>query len=79
MQKTLKEMLIEAGYPESEMDHEMDHHYSDLYVYVIPLTTKVIKKWCKAHDYRMAWHCPIFKDQITGRMMYDCAFQWYEK
>ena len=79
MQKTLKEMLIEAGYPESEMDHEMDHYYSDLYVYVTPLTTKVIKEWCKAHDYRMAWHCPIFKDQITGRMMYDCAFQWYEK
>lgn len=79
MQKTLKEMLIEAGYPEGEMDHEMDHHYSDLYVYVTPLTTKVIKEWCKAHDYRMAWHCPAFKDQITGRMMYDCAFQWYEK
>ena len=22
--------------------------------------------------------CPTFKDQITGKMMYDCAFQWYE-
>nr|WP_142411344.1 hypothetical protein [Clostridium sp. Marseille-P7770] len=74
MLKTLKEMLIEAGYSEGEMDH----HESDLYVYITPLTTKVIEEWCKAHDYRMAWHCPIFKDQITGRMMYDCAFQWYE-
>ena len=23
------------------------------------------------------WHCPTFKDQITGRTMYDCAFQYY--
>ena len=76
MLKTLKEMLIEAGYPESEMYHPS--YGSDLYVYVTPLTTKVIEEWCKAHDYRMAWHCPTFKDQITGKMMYDCAFQWYE-
>lgn len=74
MQKILMEMLIEAGYPKEEIDH----HDSDLYVYVTPLTTNVIKEWCKAHDYRMAWHCPIFKDKITGKMMYDCAFQWYE-
>ena len=74
MQKTLMEMLIEAGYPKEEMDH----HCSDLYLYVTSLTTKVIEEWCKAHDYRMAWHCPTFRDQITGKMMYDCAFQWYE-
>ncbi len=74
MQKTLMEMLIEAGYPKEEMDH----YYSDLYVYVTPLTTNVIEEWCKAHGYRMAWHCRTFKDQITGKMMYDCAFQWYE-
>ena len=74
MQKTLMEMLIEAGYPKEEMDH----HDSDLYVYVTPLTTKVIEEWCKTHDYRMAWHCSTFRDQITGKMMYDCAFQWYE-
>lgn len=74
MQKTLMEMLIEAGYPKEEMDH----HCSDLYVYVTPLTTRVIEEWCKTHDYRMSWFCPTFKDQITGKMMYDCAFQWYE-
>lgn len=74
MQKTLKEMLIEVGYPESEMYH----HESDLYVYVTPLTTKVIEEWCKVNGYRKEWHCPIFKDQIAGKMMYDCAFQWYE-
>lgn len=37
------EMLIEAGCPKEEMDH----HCSDLYVYVTPLTTKVIEEWCK--------------------------------
>lgn len=72
--RTLKEMLILAGYPESEMYH----HESDLYVYVTQLTTKVIKRWCAGHGYRMEWHCPIFIDQITGKRMYDCAFQWYE-
>lgn len=50
MRKTLMEMLIEAGYPKEEMDH----HCSDLYVYVTPLTTKVIEEWCKVYDYRMA-------------------------
>lgn len=54
MQKTLMEMLIEAGYPKEEMYHPS--YGSDLYVYVAPLTTKVIEEWCKAHDYRMAWH-----------------------
>lgn len=72
--QTLKERLIEAGYPESEMGH----WYSDLYVYVTPLTTKVIEEWCNEHGYSRSWHCPIFKDQITGRAMYDCAFNWYE-
>lgn len=76
MPKTLKEMLLEAGYPESEMYHPS--YGSDLYVYVTQLTTKIIEGWCKEHNYRMDWFCPIFKDQITGRMMYDCAFQWYE-
>lgn len=73
--KTLMELLIEAGYPESEMDH----HESDLYVYVTPVTTKVINEWCKENEYRREWHCPVFTDQITGRKMYDCAFQYYKR
>lgn len=72
----LKEKLIKAGYPKEEMYH---HSYgSDLYVYVTPLTTKVIEEWCNENGFSKNWHCPIFKDQITGRAMYDCAFQWYE-
>lgn len=74
-EKTLKQMLLDAGYPENEMFH----HYADLYVYVTPVTTRVIDEWCKEHGYTKSWHCPKFKDQITGKSMYDCAFQWYEE
>lgn len=74
-EKSLKQMLLDAGYPESEMYH----HYADLYVYVTPVTTKVIDEWCGKHGYTKDWHCPKFKDRITGKQMYDCAFQWYEE
>ena len=30
-------------------------------------------------NYTKSLHCPKFKDQITGKPMYDCAFQWYEE
>ena len=73
--KTLKQMLLDAGYPKIEMFH----HYSDLYVFVTPVTTRVIDKWCDEHGYTKSLHCPKFKDQITGKPMYDCAFQWYEE
>ena len=36
--KPLMIRLLEAGYPHSEMDH----HESDLYVYVTPVSTRVI-------------------------------------
>lgn len=70
----LMEMLIDAGYPRSEMDH----HASDLYVYVTPITTQVIKEWCKITGFRMEQCYPIFKDNVTGRQMYDCAFCYAE-
>ena len=38
-------------------------------------------EWCKKNGFRRSWHCPMFKDQITGKPMYDCAFQylpWWE-
>ena len=76
---TLMERLLAAGYPKDEMFS----HESDLYVYVTPLTTKVIEGWCEENGYRRDWQCPIFKDQITGCKMYDCAFQnddyWKER
>lgn len=72
--KPLMIRLLEAGYPREEMDH----HESDLYVYVTPVSTAVIERWCKEHQFDRTWHCPTFYDQITGRLMYDCAFQYLD-
>ena len=78
MPKSLMEMLIEAGYPREDINH----HDSDLYIYVTPLTTKVLKEWCKANGWKQKMveekSCvfDVFTDQITGRKMYDIAFQY---
>ena len=73
--KSLMERLLEAGYsPE-----DIAHYYYDLYPHVTPLTTKVIKAWMKYNDYADTLNgllIQTFKDQITGRMMYDIAFQY---
>ena len=74
--KTLMERLLEADYPLEDIDH----HCSDLYVYVTPLTTKVIIEWADENGYdsnlRDGVFVQTFKDQITGRKMYDIAFQY---
>ena len=73
--KSLMERLLEAGYP----PEDIDHHCSDLYVYVTPLTTKVITEWMKDNNYTdnlNGFLIQKFRDQITGRIMYDIAFQY---
>ena len=70
----LMQRFLDAGYNKAEMYH----HESDLYVFVTPVTTKVIDEWSKENGYDKNWHCPIFTDQVTGRQMYDCAFQYYQ-
>ena len=73
--KSLMERLLEEGYPEKDIYH----HNSDLYVYVTPLTTRVIKAWLKDNNYAEdidGWFVQKFKDQITGEQMYDIAFQY---
>lgn len=74
--KSLMERLLEAGYP----PEDIDHYYHDLYVYVTPLTTKVITEWANENGYdcnlRDGVFVQKFKDQITGKMMYDVAFQY---
>lgn len=69
--KSLMERLLEAGYP----PEDIDHHEYDLYVYITPLTTRVLKAWMKDNNYTDTL-VQKFKDQITGRMMYDIAFQY---
>lgn len=82
--KSLMQMLLDAGYPREDMHH----HESDLYIYVTPLTTKVIEDWCKAYKYNKEFvekGSPFFStfvDQTTGKLMYDIAFQylpWWER
>lgn len=78
MAKTLIEMLIEAGYPKEDIHH----HESDLYIFVTPLTTKVLNDWCEQNG----WHKGLVKDKsllfgtftdnVTGQKMYDIAFQY---
>lgn len=73
--KSLMERLLEAGY----LPEDIDHHYSDLYVYVTPLTTRVIEAWMKDNNYTdnlFGFLIQKFKDQITGKPMYDIAFQY---
>ena len=69
---TLMERLVEAGYPMEEMDH----HCSDLYVYVTPLTWKVIDEWFKQEGLNRNLFVSTFTDQVSGRPMYDVAFQY---
>lgn len=74
--KSLMERLLEAGYP----PEDIYHHYSDLYVYVTPLTTRIITEWVNENGYdnnlRNGWFVQTFRDQITGRMMYDIVLQY---
>lgn len=75
---TLMEKLVEAGYPKEDFYH----HCSDLYIFVTPLTRRVINEWLKEQGLkREKFFLDIFKDQITGKLMYDVAFQytpWWE-
>ena len=83
--KSLMQMLIDAGYPKDKIHH----HNSDLYVYVTPLTTKILEDWCITNGWnselikKKSFLFSVFKDNITGAKMYDIAFQylpwWNEK
>lgn len=81
--KSLMERLLEAGYP----PEDIHHYYSDLYIYVTPLTTKVITEWADENGYdsnlRDGIFVQTFRSQIDGRKMYDIVFQydpfWDEK
>lgn len=77
--KDLITMLLKAGYPASDIDH----HNSDLYIYCTPLTVKVLGEWCEANGWssdlvkRESALFSRFRDRITGRMMFDVAFQYH--
>ena len=68
---TLVEKLVEAGYPKSEMFG----HESDLYVFKTPLTTRIIYEWIKENGYHYDLFVSVFTDQVSGKKMFDIAFQ----
>lgn len=72
---TLMDALRAAGYPEEDFFH----HYSDLYVFATPLTARVIDEWFMANNLEKNLFVSTFKDQITGRPMFDITFQYYER
>lgn len=69
---TLMEKFEAAGYPRKEMYH----HESDLYVFLTPLTKRVIDEWFKEEGLTRSLFVSTFRDQITGESMYDVAFQY---
>lgn len=72
MSKTLMEALEDAGYPREQMFN----HCSDLYVFITPITRRVVDKWFKDERLNKSLFVKTFSDQITGRPMYDIAFQY---
>lgn len=74
--KTLMDTLIEAGYPRDQMFH----HESDLYVFALwkgLYTWPIILKWYKDNGLSIDdFVLRRFKDLITGKSMYDCAWQY---
>ena len=71
---TLMERLVEAGYPKKDLYH----HCSDLYIFVTPLTQRVVNEWFREQGLNRELFVSTFRDQITGRPMYDVAFQYYD-
>lgn len=73
--RTLMETLVDAGYPADKFDH----HESDLYVYAYInslFTREIIVKWFRDCGYNPALFIQYFEDQVTGKGMWDVAFQY---
>ena len=62
---TLMEKLEAAGYPREEMYH----YESDLYVFLTPLTKRVIDEWFEENGLTRSLFVSTFRDQITGKPM----------
>ena len=76
VKSTLIETLILAGYPEDQIFH----HESDLYIFVWwhgKNFADVVRKWYRENGLSTSeFMIGHFKDQITGKPMLDCAFQY---
>lgn len=63
--------LLENGYPKSDMDH----HESDLYVYVTPLTTRLINEIYPDKTTRQIF-VHQFISQTDHKPMYEIVFAY---
>lgn len=70
--ETLMEALAKSGYPREQMFD----HCSDLYIFASPKTKEVIIEWFMRQGLDWTVFAKPFKDQVTGRQMYDIAFQY---
>lgn len=77
--KTLMQRLHDAGYGAEDFFH----HESDLYIYATEKTKRVVLDWCNDNGYSPMLFMQRFRDQVTGKPMYDIPFQydphWEEK
>lgn len=75
---TIYEKLIGAG-----LADQIDHHESDLYVFISSQSTKIIGDWLLENNYGKESFISAFTDQITGKRMFDIPFAydpwWAEK
>ena len=69
---TLIEKLIKAGYPKELIYH----HGSDLYVYATSVAEKAINDWAKENGYNKFHFVEKFNDNVTGKPMFNVAFQY---
>lgn len=54
---SLIDLLLEEGYPKEEIFH----HETDLYIFVTPLTTSVLEKWCDKNG----WDRKLVKEKVS--------------
>lgn len=72
MTKSLMRMLLDGGVKREDMG--TSDYNSDLHIYVTPLTTEIVEKWCKENGFNKQHHCPTFTNAIDGKLMYECIF-----
>lgn len=53
---------------ESMPQNEIDHHYSDLYLKVTPISKKLVD------EYEWRGNVTVFRDQIEGKLWYEIPF-----
>lgn len=71
LEKSLYEELLSAGYPAKDIFN----HESDMYVYVTPLTTRLVNEFWPNDNMRRIF-VSTFTDNVTKRTMYDVAFAY---